>query len=325
VPNSTRIPECPRCGYDLEGQIAAWHPAGADADNAACPAAGTCPECGLDFEWRYILVEGLAAPVWFVETTRVRHLRRGVRTWVRSLNPRTFWRDVRLEVPPRIARLLWYTVIPVFALSLPHFAIFIISHAWWYFTNAAGAARFGIKRYPTPWGELHLGLQDFLQQMPHFVGSVKHLLWPAVIVAMIAMPPFVLLCLPWTRARSKIRFAHVVRAAAYATAPAVALVAWSFVISLLVAFYQQSAVNPWSQPWFIKLDPLIATGRYGFGVTMPFHWVCLAWYLFYWWCVLKTGWRMDDHRKVYVAIIIPALLLACILLLLSPGFLLRFG
>lgn len=316
-------PECPRCGYDLDGQIAAWHPAGADADNAACPAAGTCPECGLDFEWRYVLVEGLAAPVWFFETARVRHVRRAIRTWLRSLNPRTFWRDVRLEVAPRLWRLFWYVVISLIVLSLAHPAVAIISRAWWYFANATGAARFSGKRFATPWGELDLACRDFMQNAPFYVGAIKHLLWPAIAVAMIFMPPFVLMCLPWTRARSKVRFAHVVRAAVYAIAPVIALLTWSWLIGLLVAIYQQVSSNPWNSPWFGILDPFTPTGTYGFGFTMPFHWACLAWYLLYWWCVLTNGWRMDDYRKVYVAIIVPSLLLGFILLLLSPGFLLR--
>jgi hypothetical protein len=139
------------------------------------------------------------------------------------------------------------------------------------------------------------------------------------------MPPFVLVCLPWTRARSKVRFTHILRALTYALAPVTALLTLSLAISILTHTYHLLGTGQiWrDQPWFTRLDPLVASGSFGFGVTMPFHWACLAWYLVYWWCVLKRGWRMDDHRKVFFATLIPALLLASTLLLLVPGFLLH--
>ena len=35
--------DCPRCGYDLSGEIATW--------TEACPVRGLCTECGLEFAW----------------------------------------------------------------------------------------------------------------------------------------------------------------------------------------------------------------------------------------------------------------------------------
>lgn len=39
----TTRPRCPRCGYDLGGQVATWR--------EACPLEGSCPECGATFAW----------------------------------------------------------------------------------------------------------------------------------------------------------------------------------------------------------------------------------------------------------------------------------
>lgn len=161
---TARLPECPRCGYDLQGQIAAWHPAGDTQPDAACPTTGTCSECGLDFEWRFILVEGLASPKWFFETTRSRLVRSVIRTWVHSLSPPKFWRDVRLEVTPRIWRLAIYVVGPVLASVLIHALIFLVIRALWYWVHSTRAARFSVKQYPTPLGELHLAFSDFMHE-----------------------------------------------------------------------------------------------------------------------------------------------------------------
>ena len=102
-------PECPRCGYDLAGQIAAWHPNGDSLDGANCPTQSTCSECGLTFEWRYLLRPELIELRWFVETPRPPRAKRTYwRTWWHALRPWHFWQQVRMETTfnrPRLDKL----------------------------------------------------------------------------------------------------------------------------------------------------------------------------------------------------------------------------
>ena len=49
-----RQPLCPRCRYDLAGVVASW--------SSACPCAGVCSECGLDFLWPDLLRADQLAP-----------------------------------------------------------------------------------------------------------------------------------------------------------------------------------------------------------------------------------------------------------------------
>lgn len=92
---SRLAPACPRCGYDLRGEASQWID--------ACPLEGHCVECGLHFQWARVLLED-RMPRWFTE--RQVGLRfRSVRTWMRSLLPWHFWRQIRITMPVR--RRLW--------------------------------------------------------------------------------------------------------------------------------------------------------------------------------------------------------------------------
>lgn len=52
-------PRCPRCGYDQSGEVQTWR--------SACPLHGRCPECGLEFRWRYVLHARAIGPTRSVE------------------------------------------------------------------------------------------------------------------------------------------------------------------------------------------------------------------------------------------------------------------
>jgi len=98
--------ECPRCGYDLRGVVAAWRD--------SCPVAGCCGECGLAFAWSQVLGPD-ATPRWFVESRR-RHRFSGVRTLSRSLLPWRFWRRIQMTMP--VQRSLWTYPLRLAALVL---------------------------------------------------------------------------------------------------------------------------------------------------------------------------------------------------------------
>lgn len=93
-------PRCPRCGYDQSGAASSW--------TESCPLEGTCPECGLWFEWVEIYRPLLRAPRWSFEHAESGHARALFTTALRVQRPWRFWRSLRMEhpvVPPRLALL----------------------------------------------------------------------------------------------------------------------------------------------------------------------------------------------------------------------------
>lgn len=314
-----RIPECPRCGYDLDGQIAAWHPSGADADNASCPAAGTCPECGLDFEWRYILVEGLAAPTWFLETARARLLRRFFATACRVLRPVLFWKAVRLEVSPRPRRIMLYVLLPMLLLASVYAAVAVATiigkHATspgWVAANATGLTN-------SPWFEIQFGLNWYGQELLDTPLTIRRLMWFQVAIAMIFGPPLMLLCLPWTLATSKVRRAHILRAFAYAITPIFVLLLGGLAMHAAECMHTWTVTRTWNWPWYVRYGLFTPQRYHALASFWSLHWLLLLWWMLYWFAVLKFGWRMQDHRRVYLAIMVPALLLFLVLAMFVPG------
>lgn len=105
---SSRPCECPRCGYDVTGDIPNW--------THACPLHGRCSECGLEFEWGVLFSPAHHTPRWSFE-----HVREGValallKTGARTLWPGALWRTLRLEHPLAWRRLRWWSFILLAAL-----------------------------------------------------------------------------------------------------------------------------------------------------------------------------------------------------------------
>lgn len=98
--------ECPRCGHDLRGVVESWRD--------ACPLTGCCAECGVEFEWRHVAGSD-RMPRWFVECERRRWFC-GTRTFLRSLLPWRFWKQIRMTMPVRMP--LWTYPLRLTAIGL---------------------------------------------------------------------------------------------------------------------------------------------------------------------------------------------------------------
>ncbi len=105
-------PQCPRCGYDLRGAVAAWR--------HACPMTGTCTECGLSFDWAEVLVPQKFEPRWCVEFTRPpqRFAWACLGTILRSALPWRFWSALNMSMPVRPVRLAAYLAVLVLPVLL---------------------------------------------------------------------------------------------------------------------------------------------------------------------------------------------------------------
>lgn len=94
----TGNPICPRCGYDLSGEVGRW--------SAECPLSGRCSECGLALAWADILSDRLRPPPWSFEHAPGFWWGRLPLAWRRSLRARLYWRELRLEHAVNVRRLL---------------------------------------------------------------------------------------------------------------------------------------------------------------------------------------------------------------------------
>lgn len=96
---------CPRCGYDLRGEMESWR--------ERCPLHGRCPECGVALEWPEMLAPHKFEPRWCVEFVKSRRgtLFAAHKTFIRCWRPWRFWSRLRMPYPIRRARLAAHVAI----------------------------------------------------------------------------------------------------------------------------------------------------------------------------------------------------------------------
>ncbi len=307
----SEAPTCPRCGYDLSAEVVKW--------GEACPLHGRCWECGLDVAWADLLRPDRRRNPLFVEHAPVRGVAMAAwRTWWWALRPGRFWTRVRLEHEPRKRRMLaWVALVPGVA-WLVHGAAWCGVLWWqhglgWVLTNGesvsgwlapAGSVmawwRPGVMG-ATAWGE------KFVPAWERTTFGRAYLPLLAMSVLLVVM----VLVLKETRARAKVRLAHVARAGVYS-------LAWVVPVAGLGPVLR--AVNLWLIANGFA-TPLVTTGWRGF---MPFyHWgywfgpVAAVWLGAWWWMVLSRGWRLESPGRVWGAMMAGGVLAGAIVLALD--------
>lgn len=310
---------CPRCGYDLQGQVDTWRvPLASQADvvrfesgavleselGAKCPVEGTCSECGLTFEWKFVFRPELAGPAWFVETRRVGRFRAWLGTLRRLLLIRPFFhheRGVKIETPFRVSRILWYLSTLVFIVPAVGFVcrqVFATLNLW-----IAGGTPLG--------ASAHLVHTYLLQSLPYSLVNIDFLgerRWLLVGIAASLGFAFMMVVLPYTRAQAKVRLAHVARAAAYSLTWLIVPLALQFAAELL-------GIPAALQDQQRALSGTVAGIRDGlFEVVEVLQsndllalltWATGIWCYAYWWHVLRRWWRMREALVAFVACAVP--------------------
>ncbi len=267
----------------------------------------------------------LAAVPWFVETTKARRLRyAGFRTCVRAaVTPWRFWRRVRLEtlqnVPDRMRwMLLWLLLIPTVALVMSIMGYsalqtyFFMARQVWNGTTwmAQTNVSFTLTDVLAHWqiqaeiiGQRPAEVWNDVQRL-----AVRSYLITAGIIGLVGMP-LMMLALPLSRAQSKVRMAHVWRAAVYAAAP-VPLVLLLLALSMAAAVLTAPLGGALSR---IMMTPPVYMWRW---ITQPESddvWLFLvlaAWFLVWWGCAYKIGFRMKDWWAVLAATFVPVAIAA---------------
>ncbi|CAG0969710.1 hypothetical protein PHYC_01175 [Phycisphaerales bacterium] len=310
----TAEPICPRCGYDLSAESRKW--------THACPLDGACWECGLRLEWADLFSPDRRRDVFFVEHAPERHevLPAAWRTWWWAIRPPVFWSRIRLEtaiVPRRIAWWVFCVLLAFHAFcALASNAILGKLRGWDLFlpfrddiraeTFTAWLAPVGCLiadwRGTTIWGYRFAPAWEFTSWGPAYLP----------LLAMSLMLPIMLLVLKDTRAKARVRRAHILRAAVFG-------LAWLVPLMLLAlahfAFNQWAASSNRTNLLYFQIGPkwLALESIWGFALV-PFG---AAWILWWWWSALSRGWRLDEHGRVWLAASAPALLVVVIVLALD--------
>ena len=316
-------PHCPRCDYDLQGQLATWHPNGPTADNAHCPTQGLCSECGLTFEWCYLLRPELIELRWFVETPRPPRAKRTYwRTWWHALRPWHFWQQVRMETTFSRPRLLgWPCMIALHCFTFALISILALT----LFRS------FSLNMFRQSPGYL---AQTLLADFGHSAGEVVQLLaiiiwprtglaWTNVFIAGSIVPPLMFLGLPFTRAQSKVQRRHVLRAAIYALAPLPALTCIGLVVLILSQLTNIFGYYTATQ-WLGKLQPFFGdtyvSWAWSHRESQSLWLLLICWFPLWWACAFKIGFRMQDWKPALAAVTIPTLIVQLVFIHMNIDF-----
>jgi hypothetical protein len=294
-------PRCPRCGYELRGQVASW--------TEHCPIEGTCTECGLVFMWGELLNEELCRPTWCFEypqsmSDSVNRFRSTVQM---ALQPWRFWRDLKMTCPVTPRRLIRYLIL-VLVMCYLLFAIGQGALAW-NFWNQATRSLIVVPNYATI---SPVKLIAFAMCFP-FANSTPlspnqywapsgllHSWRPAaestlLIATSIVICPFVFTLLPVSRQRAKVRCDHIVRAGVYSTSLFLPVIFSSAGIMLLTHL---NVVSTQTLQWFMLGPP----GLLPFG-TFLFMFI-------WWWAAIRHYLHMEQSVGIAVTVIVLAMLAA---------------
>ncbi|MCK4873387.1 MAG: hypothetical protein KAS72_11735 [Phycisphaerales bacterium] len=204
-----RTAQCPRCGYDLRGEIQTWQD--------RCPMQGRCTECGLAFAWMDVFRQ--AAHPWLFEYHwRHKFIRSALRTLVMTLRPGRFWQHAKITDRIHLRPIVGIVVI----LLLAAYPI-IVMHELDLLVTLLGRHGPGATiRLRGP-----LRLSSLLTTPDTNAGTILLVGWRAWIclmeflfmhtaaAIMSLVMPISLVCAPATLRRAKVRVVHIVRIWAY--------------------------------------------------------------------------------------------------------------
>lgn len=321
-------PTCPRCSYDQSGAVAAW--------TDSCPIRGTCPECGLTFDWRDVFhpyrdrvrgfvehTRGFSSSLWAVPPT----------AWLVA-RPWKFWERVQMHMRPRLGRAV--------------LAVCLILVTVWFAKGAIGmpwlVAEAIYRQQGTFRGYVNWGLDDAAIDMwgrPLFhsngwtsgAGGALHLYWaPAewliVFVPLLISTPlwlFGFTLLPDSLRACRIRPAHLNRAFMYSWSwLAIPLLPWLVQSAMLALHGMDRVRNRW--------EPLFGGMNMDFPETLSAHPIVPAllvvfaytWLSLWWLCAIRSGFKLSHAWGVWLALLVlnalgtVAIGLCALILILGP-------
>lgn len=304
---------CPRCGYDLQGQVATWHPGFreeepcAGGEGAKCPLTGTCSECGLTMEWADVL--GRVRQVTrLLEVDNKQLIRAFGWTWLWSLLCWPLWKLLELHYPIRAGRLAAFACISTVGWYLA------IATPWFVMDNSSMLEALVVHgRISGPlWQRPGAFVWTFEPLVP--LGLLVLADWndplvkPEWIVPVLLhwlMMPLTFLLLPQSLRRAKVRKAHLVRAGVYA-------ISWMWLALHLPFLYMLVGEAVWGWMWQYPGQEVVESQGQVWVLAMVFALV--------WWSVV-TGRYLRLPRPWLVGLVLSVLsvLLTCLIIFVCGG------
>lgn len=147
--------------------------------------------------------------------------------------------------------------------------------------------------------------------------------WVTIFVVGSVLYPATLLCLPWTRAKSKVHSRHVARAAVYSFAPLLVVMLVFFltkmydsIVAPIFPMYGSTGAPSWYDPF--SKHPDMAASFDPTRLESQLIVLLSAWQFLFWLFALRSGFRMTDWRRVLLAIAAPSLIAQGFLVLMLP-------
>jgi len=302
---------CPRCGYDLRGEIATW--------TEACPLFGRCTECGLDLAWGDVL-DPRGRPRWNIEYAHGLGRTAMALPFTAALSflPRYFWRRLCMTLEPRWRRLAFYVGVwfLVCHLSMGAGSAAVAGSQWSLYASASELSmlddqvavmvrafilpyssgpmlryRFKVIRHPSQQGVHTRPLDSW------FAPLLKRLHPAALLLALFTVAlPASFVTLPVSRRQARVRWRHLARIFTYGLLfPALA-----FIGMIAIAATAYLSAPGWSRP---SVDPDLAR----------VHLVVIAAALMlalWWWCAIRWFLRMSQPGRVGLSVVGVAMMFA---------------
>lgn len=236
--------KCPRCGYDLDGEVSRWA--------EACPLAGRCVECGLEIRWGLLAVGGRSR--WSFEGPWPVMVRRLAGTVARAAWPGALWRrDGGMAMETRVC--------PGRLAVLGGVLLMLGAAVWLVVTVGSGVMETQRRVY---WGRGWMVLGNLV--------PTKTLRGEFTVLALhgsaaLAMPLAALL-FSTTLREAKVRRRHVARCAVYALGPLL-----STILLVLAALkFDVLARGLWVRApelvWWLAVTPVVMAWWWGRTLTL---------------------------------------------------------
>lgn len=305
APSTAAItPRCPRCGYDQSGAFATW--------TDACPLNSRCTECGLDFAVCDVMNPRRTDLPWLYEHTPGWRpgFGRAVRTLGRALLPWWYWAGVGLACRVSIARLLVWAVLLFGTVHAAGSAVRTY-HVVDYLTLVS-------RKVPSEylWMSIANAWLTPLVRIDWFGGSAWSFRFPfgswgwQALAALAPLPlvPAMLLLLGSSRAVTRVRAAHIARAA----------IMQLTIFILPATLYALTALDQSQRAWTANAgQPFIDLLRHWGGHVMA---ACGLWWMAFWYFAIVRGFRLPKGPLVWALLMVAAVLLAAIAATLDPRF-----
>ncbi len=296
-------PICPKCGYDQSGEIATWE--------SQCPVQGTCPECGLSFDWADVFDPSRVFLSWYFEHTskKLAAARRIPSTLWNLVIPNRFWKKLSVQSPVYPKRLWAWVGIGVFALYCFASILSITLNAYITFRwnqLATDAVSQGLissaaaAQYQTDMSKrsywTDLGIDQVLMPWKLFVSGDDTASQVALVLAgMILLWTVVLVVIPITRRRAKLRMAHVHRAVTLSLLVVIIVFMLTILTGAITVFLRYAGLavsGSWGNTFTTAQTRFVQADFYARWVVTVLFVATLIWIQWFWIAAVVRGWRI---------------------------------